>query len=249
MNTSTIARSTNAAWLRLGIAVIGSLLIGGTVALGLATPLRSSIMPAAPAANVDAGRERFAAMKERQAEAHDMTFAPVPAQDAGRERFTAMKERQTELRDATYVPASMWSSAMERFAAFKQWVAEQVMDAAMGTVPASTTLASNQRFLALKQRQLELRDATFVPASAAPSAQERFAALKQRQAELRDATFVPRTAPASSATDRFAALKAQQVEQVMDAAMGDVIVPAPQAVNERFAELRQRQAELREEGR
>jgi hypothetical protein len=93
-----------------------------------------------------------------------------------------------------------------------------VMDAAMGNVPVSTMLASN----------------------------ERFAALKERQAELRDATFAPRTAPASSATDRFAALKAQQLEQIMDAAMGNVIAPAELSAQERFAALKQRQAELRD---
>jgi hypothetical protein len=217
MNTSTLVRSTNIIWLRRGIAVAGALLIGGTIALSLGDQLRSEVVPATAPVSVNAGRERFAAMKERQANARDMTFASAPAQDTGRERFAAMKERQAELRDAIFVPATVWSSAMERFAALKQWVAEQIMDAAMGNVPVSTRLASNERFLALKQRQVEAYDATFVPASTV-----------------------------SSAMERFAALKAQQVEQTMDAAMGNVIAPAAPVANERFAALKQRQADLRD---
>jgi hypothetical protein len=211
MKTPTLARTTNLTWLRRGIAVVSTLLIGGIVSLSLATQLRSNRGPAAASAAYDAGRERFAALKQAQVDARDAAFDASPTYDAGREQFAAMKERQAELHDATVVPASIWSSALERFAVLKQWVAEQIMDAAMGNVSVPTTLASNQRFLALKQRQVEMRDATFVPASAALSAQERFAALKERHAELRDTMLVP-APPAPSPRERIAELKQRQAE-------------------------------------
>jgi hypothetical protein len=55
------------------------------------------------------GGARFAAMKERQADAHDRMVIPAHEITNGQERFLAMKARQAELRDATFVP---WSAGI-----------------------------------------------------------------------------------------------------------------------------------------
>jgi hypothetical protein len=187
MNTPTIIRTTSAQWLRRGIAITGALLISGAVALGLANRAAITVAPAAPAASVSAGQERFAALKQAQAEARDATYAPAPVQASGVARFTAMKERQAEARDplANTLAMSRAVSGKDRFAAFKQAQAE-LRDATF--VPMSAPASSGaERFAALKQRQLKQHDTTVVPVATQVSGRERFAALKQMQAELREA--------------------------------------------------------------
>jgi hypothetical protein len=125
MNTPTITRNTGAQWLHSGIAIVGALLISGAVTLGLANRSAITTAPAAPAASLSAGQERFAAMKQRQAEQRDATFAPVSAPaSSGAERFAALKQRQLEQHDTTAVPVATLTSGRERFAAFKQTQAE-----------------------------------------------------------------------------------------------------------------------------
>jgi hypothetical protein len=69
------------------------------------------------------------------------------------------------------------------------------------------------------------------PGPAQAAGNERFAALKARQAEARDATFV--AAPTGDAgRERFAELKARQVEQIMNPAMGNVITSAAPAAQQ-----------------
>jgi hypothetical protein len=69
------------------------------------------------------------------------------------------------------------------------------------------------------------------PGPAQAAGHERFAALKARQAEARDATFV--AAPTGDAgRERFAELKARQVEQIMNPAMGNVITSAAPAAQQ-----------------
>ncbi|HET9223684.1 MAG TPA: hypothetical protein VFO07_14325 [Roseiflexaceae bacterium] len=124
MNTPTIVRTTRTEWLRRGIAITGALLISGAIALGLANRAAITVAPAAPAASVSAGQERFAALKELQAELRDNTFVPAPEVTNARERFEAFKQRQAELRDATFVPTPAQDSGRARFADLKQRQAE-----------------------------------------------------------------------------------------------------------------------------
>src|SRR5215207_3009592 len=106
MNAQTIFRTTSAEWLRRGSAIAGALLISGVVTLGLANRAAIDIAPAAaPAAGRSAAQERYAAMKQAQAEARDQTFVPAPATTSGQERYAAMKQAQAEARDTTFVPA------------------------------------------------------------------------------------------------------------------------------------------------
>jgi hypothetical protein len=44
--------------------------------------------------------EWYVVFKDAQAEQHDTTFVPVPANPTGRERFATMKELQAEMREA-----------------------------------------------------------------------------------------------------------------------------------------------------
>jgi hypothetical protein len=73
MNTQAIVRTSSAQWLRRGIVIVGALLIDGAVIFGLANGAAIIIAPVAPAVSVSAGQERFAALKQAQAEAHDAT--------------------------------------------------------------------------------------------------------------------------------------------------------------------------------
>src|SRR5262245_49882385 len=110
MNTPTIVRTSRTEWLRRGIAIVGTLLISGAVILGLANRATITVAPAAQAASVSARQERFAALKQAQAEARDTTFVPAPEVTNARERFAAFKQRQAELRDVTFVPTPAQNS-------------------------------------------------------------------------------------------------------------------------------------------
>jgi hypothetical protein len=156
MNTNSIARTASPLWLRRGIAVIATLVMSGTVALGIASRAPLEIAPsAAPAASTRTARERFAAFKEEQA--------------------------------------------------------VRVMDAAMGDVVISGVPVINEWLAALKDLQLELRDATFARAPAQDSGRQRYVEFKDAQADGHDSTFVP--APVQDAgRARFAELKQRQAE-------------------------------------
>jgi hypothetical protein len=184
MNTQTIVRTTSAEWLRRGIAIVGALLISGAVTLGLANRAAITVAPA----SVSAAQERFAALKQAQAEARDATYAPVAVEASGVERFAAMKERQAELRDGSFAPMSApAASGAERFAAMKERQSEQMIDATMGNAILFAAPWVNERLAALKERQLAAHDTTFASAPAKSAGRDRFADLKQPQAELRDA--------------------------------------------------------------
>src|SRR5262245_629052 len=99
MNTSTLVRSTNAAWLRRGTAIVGTLLVGGAIAVSVAIQAFGAIPVSSPDMHLSAGRERFTALKQAQVDARDAIFAVSPAYDAGRERFADLKQRQAELRE------------------------------------------------------------------------------------------------------------------------------------------------------
>src|SRR2546421_261368 len=136
MNTNTITPPNNTVWLRRGIAVIGTLLISGTIALGMASRAPIKVAPtAAPAASLNAARERFAALKDAQAEAHDATLVPAPVQDSGRARFAELKDAQAEAHDATLVPAAAQDSGRDQFTILKDTQAE-AHDATFVPVPA-----------------------------------------------------------------------------------------------------------------
>ena len=109
MNSTSIARASNALFLRRGIAVIGTLLISGTVALGMAGRTSLNIVPeAAPQASLTAAQERFAAFKDAQAmRVMDAAVgnAAASAAPVANEQYAALKDAQLELRDATFVPA------------------------------------------------------------------------------------------------------------------------------------------------
>jgi hypothetical protein len=125
MNTPTIIHTTSAQWLRRGIAITGALLISGAVALGLANHAAITVAPAAPAASVSAGQERFAALKQAQAEqVADAAMPLAPIQIGARERYLALKDRQAEQHDTTVVPAPATVSARERYLALKDRQAE-----------------------------------------------------------------------------------------------------------------------------
>ena len=155
---ANIAHSMNASWLRQGIAVVGTLLISGTIAFGLVNRTPVSTAPAsAPVAKLSDARERIAAFKDAQAELHDATVVPVSVSPSASayERYLALKDAQAEMHDATVVPA-----------------------------PAPA--AWFQHYTALKDAQLELHDTTVVPAPLQGAGRARFADLKQTQAELRE---------------------------------------------------------------
>jgi hypothetical protein len=167
MNTPTIARYTNAAWLRRGIAIVGTLLIVAAIATVLMLRSPSGTSPAArtiPAA-VDSStpldqHERHAtALTDRstpldQHERHPERLVSR-AENAALDQLAALKQAQAEARDTTYAPAPVQATGAVRFAA-------------------------------MKERQAEVRDGTVVPAPVEPSGRERFREFKQRQAELHE---------------------------------------------------------------
>jgi hypothetical protein len=84
-----------------------------------------------------AGHERFAALKQHQAEQKmdsAMENEITSAAPVINERFAALKARQAEARDATFVAASTGDAGRERFAELKARQVEQIMNPAMGNV-------------------------------------------------------------------------------------------------------------------
>ena len=125
MNTETIVRTTSAQWLRRGIVIVGAVLISGVVSLGLVNRAAITVAPAAPPASVSAAQERYAAFKQHQAEqVADAAMPLAPMQISARERYLALKDRQAELRDTTVVPTPATVSARERYLALKDRQAE-----------------------------------------------------------------------------------------------------------------------------
>jgi hypothetical protein len=157
MNSNSIARTTSTPWLRRGIAAMGTLLISGTVALGIASRVPIKPAPAAaPVASAPSAYERFVAFKEAQAtRVMDAAMVVISGVPVANERLAAFKDAQAEAHDATFVPRPVQNSGRDRFAE-------------------------------LKDAQLEQRDATFVPTPIQDSGHARFAELKQTQAELHE---------------------------------------------------------------
>jgi hypothetical protein len=212
MNSNTIARPSNALWLRRGIAVMGTLLISGTIAFGMASRAPLKVAPAAaPAASAPSARERFVAFKEEQATRvmdaamGDVGISGVPVVN---EWIAALKDLQMELHDAIFVPAPTQDAGRERYVELKDAQAE-AHDATF--VPAPVQDGGRARYVELKDTQAEARDATFVPMPVQDAGRERYAELKDAQAEAHDATFVPVPAQDSGRT-RFAELKQRQAE-------------------------------------
>jgi hypothetical protein len=81
-------------------------------------------------------------------------------------------------------PAASISAAQERYTTFKQRQAEHVADAAM-LLP-HRSISARERYMALKERQLEAHDKGDAPVPTITSARERYMALKEWQAEMRD---------------------------------------------------------------
>ena len=69
MNTHTITTTIGAQWFRRGIVVLGTLLIAGTIASGLARrPLPATRPPASTSAPASAARTRYDTFKLQQVE-------------------------------------------------------------------------------------------------------------------------------------------------------------------------------------
>ena len=126
MNTSSIAHATSARWFRREIAVLGVLLVSGTLALGLVSRATSTAVPATvPAANFSAAYNRYAAHKQAQAEQVMDAALALPSVPASRwERYMGFKDAQAEQHDMTIVPAPPSPTGRERFATMKELQAE-----------------------------------------------------------------------------------------------------------------------------
>ena len=126
MNTSNMTYAASTPSLRRGIPVVGILLISAVVGLGLAGRLTSAVAPAtAPSANLSAARERFAALKQAQAEqVMDSAMALPPVSLSRWERYVAFKDAQAEQHDTTVVPVPPNPTGRERFATMKELQAE-----------------------------------------------------------------------------------------------------------------------------
>jgi hypothetical protein len=185
MNTSPTIRTTRST---LAVALLGALVIGLSASFALMSQFHIPFVPAQPvdvinrslpasyaalkerqAAQVaDAAiviapvsavtNERYAALKERQAEAHDLTV--VPAQTSARIGYAALKERQAaQVADAAIVIAPA-TSARDRYYEFKLRQAEE---RDRTTVPAQPAASGRDRYYEFKLRQAEERDRTVMP--------------------------------------------------------------------------------------
>jgi hypothetical protein len=115
MNSSTLARPRNNAWLQRGAAIVGTVLVGGAIVAGVALQPFGALTPAASSvASPSAGRERFAELKQAQVDARDAAFTVAPAYDAGRERLAALKKTEEVAREADLVTESRSRGARER---------------------------------------------------------------------------------------------------------------------------------------
>jgi hypothetical protein len=137
MHTSHITRKANSPWFTLGLAFMSVTLIALLVAIVLVDQFRLSIVPAEPAALASSpASARYAVFKQGQAEqVADAAAAMTPVWSNLNARYAALKDRQAEARDLTVVPAPAVERV--GYAAVKQAQAEQVADAAISIAPVS----------------------------------------------------------------------------------------------------------------